>query len=193
MAGCGVGSPVLCSLKCCRTVQYMRRKWPQGGISKRLRAKADRGYHWQGARISPEDGGGREGQVGWRRMPPVCVGSGLQLKTWVSAVAAVLCFAAEKRLCAASKRANQRRPARRVRRTSSSHQSSLKPKARDLFSLSWPQYHNGKALGPSPFLEEMPTLAPLVAAAMHSEAGPPEPEPETADEDAADDDSAGDD
>jgi hypothetical protein len=62
----------------------------------------------------------------------VCVGSGLQLKTWVSAVAAVLCFAAEKRLCAASKRANQRRPARRVRRTSSSHQSSLKPKARDL-------------------------------------------------------------
>jgi hypothetical protein len=60
--------------------------------------------------ISPENGGGRAGQVGWRRMPPVCVGSGLQLKTWVSAVAAVLCFAAEKRLSAASKRANQQSP-----------------------------------------------------------------------------------
>lgn len=52
---------------------YMRRKWAHGGISKRLRARADRGYDWQGASISPENGGGRAGKVGWRRMPPgVC-------------------------------------------------------------------------------------------------------------------------
>ena len=38
-------------------------------------------------------------------------------------------------------------------------------RAKDFFSLSWPQYHNGKSLGPSPFLDEMPTLAPLVEAA----------------------------
>ncbi len=41
-------------------------------------------------------------------------------------------------------------------------------RARDQFSLSWPQYHNGKALGPTPFLGEMPTLAPLVAQALHT-------------------------
>ena len=41
-------------------------------------------------------------------------------------------------------------------------------RARDQFSLSWPQYHNGKALGATPFLDEMPTLAPLVAQALHT-------------------------
>jgi DNA helicase-2/ATP-dependent DNA helicase PcrA len=35
-------------------------------------------------------------------------------------------------------------------------------RAREQFFLSWPMYHNNKALGPSPFLAEMPTLAPLV-------------------------------
>ncbi|GAB4464671.1 MAG: 3'-5' exonuclease [Armatimonadaceae bacterium] len=40
-------------------------------------------------------------------------------------------------------------------------------RAREQFSLSWVQYHNGNALGPSVFLEEMPTLAPLVEAALH--------------------------
>ena len=39
----------------------------------------------------------------------------------------------------------------------------------DLF-LSWPQYHNGKSLGATPFLTEMPTLAPLVEAAFHASA-----------------------
>jgi DNA helicase-2/ATP-dependent DNA helicase PcrA len=41
-------------------------------------------------------------------------------------------------------------------------------RAKEFFSLSWPQYHNGKALGPSLFLDEMPTLAPLVEAARHA-------------------------
>jgi DNA helicase-2/ATP-dependent DNA helicase PcrA len=45
-------------------------------------------------------------------------------------------------------------------------------RAREFFSLSWPQYHNGKALGPSPFLNEMPTLAPLVEAARQTPTGP---------------------
>jgi len=45
-------------------------------------------------------------------------------------------------------------------------------RAREFFSLSWPQYHNGKALGPSPFLDEMPTLAPLVEAARQTPTGP---------------------
>jgi DNA helicase-2/ATP-dependent DNA helicase PcrA len=40
-------------------------------------------------------------------------------------------------------------------------------RARDQFFLSWPQYHNGKSLGASPFLAEMPTLAPLVSQALH--------------------------
>jgi DNA helicase-2/ATP-dependent DNA helicase PcrA len=42
-------------------------------------------------------------------------------------------------------------------------------RAREYLSLSWPQYNNGKSLGPSPFLDEMPTLAPLVANALHAE------------------------
>lgn len=42
-------------------------------------------------------------------------------------------------------------------------------RAKEFFSLSWPQYHNAKSLGPSPFLLEMPTLAPLVDAALHAE------------------------
>jgi superfamily I DNA/RNA helicase len=41
-------------------------------------------------------------------------------------------------------------------------------RAKEFFSLSWPLYHNAKALGPSPFLDEMPTLAPLVEAARHT-------------------------
>lgn len=41
-------------------------------------------------------------------------------------------------------------------------------RARERLHLSWPQYHNGKALGASPFLAEMPTLAPLVSAALQS-------------------------
>jgi DNA helicase-2/ATP-dependent DNA helicase PcrA len=43
-------------------------------------------------------------------------------------------------------------------------------RARDRFFLSWPQYHNAKSLGPSPFLAEMPTLAPLVSQALHTTA-----------------------
>ena len=43
-------------------------------------------------------------------------------------------------------------------------------RAKDRFALSWPQYHNGKALGPSPFLNEMPTLAEQVNQAI---AAPP--------------------
>ena len=43
-------------------------------------------------------------------------------------------------------------------------------RAKEFYSLSWPEYHNGKALGPSPFLDEMPTLAPLVEAARHMQA-----------------------
>ena len=39
-------------------------------------------------------------------------------------------------------------------------------RAREMFSLSWAQYHNAKSLGPSPFLGEMPTLAPLVEIAL---------------------------
>jgi DNA helicase II / ATP-dependent DNA helicase PcrA len=53
-------------------------------------------------------------------------------------------------------------------------------RAKDFFGLSWPQYHNGKALGPSPFLEEMPTLIPLVEAALRSQA-------EAGEDDAGDD------
>jgi len=41
-------------------------------------------------------------------------------------------------------------------------------RAREHLGLSWPQYHNGKALGASPFLMEMPTLAPLVDAALRA-------------------------
>lgn len=43
-------------------------------------------------------------------------------------------------------------------------------RAKEQFFLSWPQFHNNKALGPSPFLNEMPTLAPLVADALHTTA-----------------------
>jgi len=42
-------------------------------------------------------------------------------------------------------------------------------RAREQFGLSWPQYHNAKALGPSPFLIEMPTLAPLVDDALRTQ------------------------
>jgi superfamily I DNA/RNA helicase len=42
-------------------------------------------------------------------------------------------------------------------------------RAKEQFGLSWPQYHNAKALGPSPFLIEMPTLAPLVDDALRSQ------------------------
>ncbi len=45
-------------------------------------------------------------------------------------------------------------------------------RAREQFFLSWPQFHNGKSLGPSPFLAEMPTLAPLVEDALHAAAAP---------------------
>jgi hypothetical protein len=67
---------VSCALsKCCRNC-ICGAGGRTGGISKRLpkvRARADRGYHWQGARISPGNGGGRAGKVGWRRMPFWCV------------------------------------------------------------------------------------------------------------------------
>jgi hypothetical protein len=114
--GCGVGSPLLCCAVLCSpqmlSHSIMRRKVGARGnkqaTKSRSRFEAITGKG--SVCISPENGGGRAGQVGWRRMPPVCVGSGLQLKTWVSAVAAVLCFAAEKRLSAASKRANQQSP-----------------------------------------------------------------------------------
>jgi DNA helicase-2/ATP-dependent DNA helicase PcrA len=43
-------------------------------------------------------------------------------------------------------------------------------RAREQFFLSWPQFHNNKTLGPSPFLAEMPTLAPLVDEALHAAA-----------------------
>jgi hypothetical protein len=115
-------SPVLSSNA---VALYMRRKWAHEGISRRLRAKTDRGYDWQGgariARRTEVEGKGREGKVGWRRMPPgVCWLRAAIKKLWGSAVATVLCCAvlvlcsgssAEKRLSAASKRANQRRPA----------------------------------------------------------------------------------
>lgn len=42
-------------------------------------------------------------------------------------------------------------------------------RAKEQFALSWPQYHNAKALGPSPFLIEMPTLAPLVDDALRAQ------------------------
>ena len=67
-------------------------------------------------------------------------------------------------------------------------------RAKDFFSLSWPQYHNNKALGASPFLGEMPTLAPFVQNALHSETSPEDDEAvvaayfaEEAERDAADD------
>ena len=41
-------------------------------------------------------------------------------------------------------------------------------RAKEHLGLSWPQYHNGKALGASPFLMEMPTLAPLVDEALRA-------------------------
>jgi Superfamily I DNA and RNA helicases len=43
-------------------------------------------------------------------------------------------------------------------------------RAKEELFLSWPQYHNGKALGATPFLSEMPTLAPLVENALHTAA-----------------------
>ncbi len=51
-------------------------------------------------------------------------------------------------------------------------------RAKERFALSWPQYHNGKALGPSPFLNEMPTLSPQVMAAITT----PPPEDALSDE-----------
>jgi DNA helicase II / ATP-dependent DNA helicase PcrA len=42
-------------------------------------------------------------------------------------------------------------------------------RAREHVYLSWPQYHNGKALGASLFLIEMPTLAPLVDDALRAQ------------------------
>lgn len=41
-------------------------------------------------------------------------------------------------------------------------------RAKEWLSLSWPQYHNAKALGPSLFLLEMPTLAPLLDDALRA-------------------------
>lgn len=41
-------------------------------------------------------------------------------------------------------------------------------RAKEWLYLSWPQYHNAKALGPSLFLIEMPTLAPLVDDALRA-------------------------
>lgn len=49
-------------------------------------------------------------------------------------------------------------------------------RAREQFFLSWPQFHNGKTLGPSPFLGEMPTLAPLVEEALHAAVPPSDEE-----------------
>ncbi|MGC4047877.1 MAG: ATP-dependent helicase [Armatimonas sp.] len=42
-------------------------------------------------------------------------------------------------------------------------------RAKERLYLSWPMYHNAKALGPSPFLIEMPTLAPLVDDALRTQ------------------------
>jgi DNA helicase-2/ATP-dependent DNA helicase PcrA len=56
-------------------------------------------------------------------------------------------------------------------------------RAKERLFLSWPQYHNAKALGPSLFLIEMPTLAPLVDDALR--AAPPEDD--AYDDDAPDD------
>lgn len=70
-------------------------------------------------------------------------------------------------------------------------------RAREQVFLSWPQFHNGKTLGPSPFLAEMPTLAPLVEEALHAaQAAPPDEEaaayfsPGGEDDDLLDDDEA---
>ena len=49
-------------------------------------------------------------------------------------------------------------------------------RAKDQFFLSWPQFHNGKSLGASPFLGEMPTLAPLVEEALRASAAAVEDE-----------------
>ena len=49
-------------------------------------------------------------------------------------------------------------------------------RAKEFFSLSWPQYHNKKALGPSPFLDEMPTLAPLAEVARQTQPLAPDDE-----------------
>ena len=49
-------------------------------------------------------------------------------------------------------------------------------RAKEFFSLSWPQFHNNKALGASPFLGEMPTLAPFVDIALHSDTTPEDDE-----------------
>ncbi len=56
-------------------------------------------------------------------------------------------------------------------------------RAKEFYALSWPLYHNGKGLGPSPFLEEMPTLAPLVDAARHTQESSSEDSDGTDDED----------
>ncbi|MBC8136958.1 MAG: ATP-dependent helicase [Fibrella sp.] len=56
-------------------------------------------------------------------------------------------------------------------------------RAKERFALSWPQYHNGKALGPSPFLNEMPTLASQVMTAITT----PPPDSPLSDEELYDD------
>jgi DNA helicase-2/ATP-dependent DNA helicase PcrA len=42
-------------------------------------------------------------------------------------------------------------------------------RAKERLYLSWPMYHNAKSLGASPFLIEMPTLAPLVDDALRTQ------------------------
>lgn len=41
-------------------------------------------------------------------------------------------------------------------------------RAKDNLLLSWPLFHNGKSLGVSPFVSEMPTLLPILVAALHT-------------------------
>lgn len=47
-------------------------------------------------------------------------------------------------------------------------------RAKERLYLSWPMYHNAKSFGPSPFLIEMPTLAPLVDDAIRNTQSPSE-------------------
>ncbi len=47
-------------------------------------------------------------------------------------------------------------------------------RAKERLYLSWPMYHNAKSLGASPFLIEMPTLAPLVDDALRTQNIPDE-------------------
>jgi superfamily I DNA/RNA helicase len=45
-------------------------------------------------------------------------------------------------------------------------------RAKEWLVMSWPTYHNDKALGPSPFLTEMPTIASQVNEAMAKQLEP---------------------